>query len=52
MGSTKHTSEGNELMQPGLDPSSTGKPKQSDPRTDPKPGKPKKKGDPNYQPEK
>jgi hypothetical protein len=44
-------SEQNEPVQPGLDPSATGKPRQSDPKTDPKPGQPKKKGDPGYRPE-
>jgi hypothetical protein len=37
-------------IQPGLDPSQTGKPRPSDPRTDPKPGEKKKKGDSNYRP--
>jgi hypothetical protein len=38
----------NEPIQPGLDPSKTGKPKPSDSRTDPKPGE--KKAKPDYRP--
>jgi len=42
----------NEPVQPGLDPSKTGKPNQSDPRTDQKPGQEKQKGNqPGHQPQ-
>jgi hypothetical protein len=41
-------SERNEPLQPGLDPTTTGNPKQSDPSTDLKPGQLKEKSKPGY----
>ena len=37
-------------LQPGLDPDKTGRPHESDPRTDVKPGHKTKEDDPDYRP--
>ncbi len=47
----RQTRQGNDPVQPGLDPGSTGKPKPSNPSTDQKPGQKKEPGEPGYRPE-